>query len=182
MPRLPRAFPSPRRSPISRIDHERLLVEADGPLRLAQGGVGEAQVAEGGPLAPAVADLAIDRQVLLVEADGPLRLAQEIMGQAQHSQEPADRLRPQGAADRLGQERFQEAQPLAHAAVILQPVRDRSQPLERPVVLARLEQMVPGLNVGLDVGRGREPVSPGRSPLGDAWPAGRRHRRRSAGG
>ena len=53
-----------------------LLVEADGPLHLAQAVVSEAQVAEGAPLALPVADRAGDGQVLLVEADGPLHLAQ----------------------------------------------------------------------------------------------------------
>ena len=80
---MPRAFPSPRRSPISRAIARRLLVEADGFLHLAQGGVGDAQVAEGVALAPPVADLAGDRQVLLVEADGLLHLAQGGVGEAQ---------------------------------------------------------------------------------------------------
>ncbi|HKM82808.1 MAG TPA: hypothetical protein VJY15_17835 [Candidatus Acidoferrum sp.] len=62
---------------------KRLFEQADGPLGLAQGGVGIAQVAEGGPLAPPVADLARNRPVLLVEADGPLGLAQGGVGEAQ---------------------------------------------------------------------------------------------------
>ena len=62
---------------------KRLFEQADGPLGLAQGGVGEAQVAEGGPLAPPVADLARNRQVPLDEVDGPLDLAQGGVGIAQ---------------------------------------------------------------------------------------------------
>ena len=133
-------------------DDQLLLVEADGPLGLAQGGVGEAQVAEGVPLAPAVADLAHDDQLLLVEADGPLGLAQVGVGEAQRSQELSDQLRPHGLGDRLGQERLQQTQTLSDSAAILQPLRGRSQQLERPVVLARLEQMMARLDVGLNVG------------------------------
>ena len=83
---MPRAFPSPRRSPISRAMARSLLVESDGPLHLAQVGVGVAQVAQGVPLALPVADLACDGQVLLVEADGPLHLAQVGVGDAQVAQ------------------------------------------------------------------------------------------------
>ena len=50
-------------------------MELDGPLRLAQLGVGDAQAAQGGALAAAVADLPRDGEPLLVELDGPLRLA-----------------------------------------------------------------------------------------------------------
>ena len=60
-----------------------MLVKADGLLRLAQVGVGDAQVAEVGPLAPPVADLAGDHQRLLVKPDGPLGLAQVGVGDAQ---------------------------------------------------------------------------------------------------
>ena len=64
-------------------DPEHLFKQADRLLRLAQGGVGEAQVAEGAPLAEAIADLARDRQPLLVEADRLLHLAQGGVGEAQ---------------------------------------------------------------------------------------------------
>ena len=59
------------------------------PLRLDQGGVGVAQVAQRVALAFAVADLAGDGQVLLVELDGPLRLTQGGAGEAQVAQRAA---------------------------------------------------------------------------------------------
>ena len=52
-----------------------LLVVPDRLLDLAQVGVGKAQVAKVGALAPAVADLAVDHQRLLVVPDRLLDLA-----------------------------------------------------------------------------------------------------------
>ena len=60
MPRLPRAFPSPRRSPISRAMIKALLVELNRLARLAEVGVGVAEVAEGVAFAAPVTDFALD--------------------------------------------------------------------------------------------------------------------------
>ena len=59
---------------------------ADGLLRLAQVGVGDAQVAQGAALAEPVLDVTGDDQRLLVVADGLLRLAQVGVGEAQVAQ------------------------------------------------------------------------------------------------
>ena len=89
MPRLPRSVPSPRRSPISRLISQGLLVVLDGPPHLAQGRIGNAQVAQMLPLAAAVADLPADHQGLLVVLDGPPHLAQGRIRQAQKTKKRA---------------------------------------------------------------------------------------------
>ena len=174
MPRLPRAFPSPRRSPISRAIARRLLVEADGPLHLAQVGVGDAQVAEGGPLAPPVADLARDGQVLLVEADGPLHLAQGGVGEADGPQQSADPIGRHGRPDGLGQEGLQEAAAPRERGHDL-----AASPRPIPAVRTTDRTLPPGTGDGRPRCRPRctATSSPGlrsRSPRGGGWPAGAR--------
>ena len=58
MPRLPRAFPSPSRSPISRATLECLLVELDGVFSLTEALIGNAEIAESNSFAASIADLA----------------------------------------------------------------------------------------------------------------------------
>ena len=64
-------------------DGQRLLVGADGAAGVAQGGVGQTEVAQVGAFAAAVADLAGDGQRLLVGADGAAGVAQVGVGQTQ---------------------------------------------------------------------------------------------------
>ena len=63
-----------------------MLVKLDGLARVAQFGVGDAEVAQGIAFATPVADLARDRQGLLVKLDGLARVAQRVMGEAEVTQ------------------------------------------------------------------------------------------------
>ena len=83
MPRLPRAVALAAAVADLAGDGQRLLVELDGLARLAQGGVGNAQVAERGAFAAAVADLAGDRPAPARSTRWPCGLAQGGVGNAQ---------------------------------------------------------------------------------------------------
>ena len=69
---------SPRRSSNLAGDGEALGVELDGAAGLAKRVVGEAEVAEVGALAAAVADGAVKGERLLVERDRTARVAQRV--------------------------------------------------------------------------------------------------------